>query len=78
MPGDVVDEGHRSGDHDRQSEAAPPDVPKVPEEECARQPEQEEGLGVRDQERVDERDSRGQKPVRHRSGKGKPSPRKQG
>jgi hypothetical protein len=78
VSGDVVDEGRRSADHDRQSEAGPPDVPKVPEQECGRQPDQEEGLGVRDQQRVDERDSRGQKPVRRRSGKRKPSPREQG
>ena len=31
VSGDVVDEGRRGADHDRQSEAGPPDVPKVPE-----------------------------------------------
>jgi len=51
VPGDLVDEGRRSADHDRQSEASPPDVPKVPEQECDRQPDREEGLGERDQQR---------------------------
>jgi len=34
VPGDVVDEGRHSADHDRQSEASTPDVPKVPEQDA--------------------------------------------
>jgi hypothetical protein len=51
---DVVDQRRRSADHDRQSEAGAADVPEVPEQERVRHSDREEGVGVGDQQRVDE------------------------
>ena len=47
-------EGHRGADDDRQSEAGEASVPEVSEQERVGHADGEEGVGKRDQQRVDE------------------------